>query len=53
MLVLKGCKRCAGDLFLERGVGESDLVCLQCGRRWRLRRRETPSLAAMMPQNVA
>jgi hypothetical protein len=51
MLVLKGCKRCAGDLFLERGIGESDVVCLQCGARWRVRRRE-PELAAL-PKSAA
>jgi hypothetical protein len=37
MLVLKGCKRCTGDLYLERGIGESNVVCLQCGGRWRVR----------------
>ncbi len=31
--VFKGCARCGGDLFREDGSPESDLVCLQCGRR--------------------
>ena len=34
MLVLKGCIRCSGDLYVERGIGLlAELVCLQCGRR--------------------
>jgi len=34
MLVLKGCTRCCGDLYVERGIGLlAELVCLQCGRR--------------------
>jgi hypothetical protein len=28
---LKGCPRCAGDLFPEYDITGSDLVCLQCG----------------------
>jgi hypothetical protein len=27
---LKGCKRCGGDLFLERDTEEIRIVCLQC-----------------------
>ncbi len=38
LLVLKGCRRCRGDLFVERLAGEAaDLVCLQCGERRPLR----------------
>lgn len=38
MLVLKGCGKCqSGDLYVYRGVGEADLVCLQCGYRWPVR----------------
>ncbi len=33
MIVFKGCARCAGDLYVERDVGQTDLVCLQCGFR--------------------
>jgi hypothetical protein len=34
MLVLKGCPRCSGDLYVERGIGLlTELVCLQCGER--------------------
>ncbi len=32
-MVYKGCTRCGGDLFNERDVGHTDLVCLQCGYR--------------------
>ncbi|MBN1161463.1 MAG: hypothetical protein JXA17_05925 [Dehalococcoidales bacterium] len=28
---IKGCKRCGGDLFLERDTDEVRIVCLQCG----------------------
>ena len=31
MIVFKGCARCAGDLFVEKDLGNTDLVCLQCG----------------------
>jgi DNA-directed RNA polymerase subunit RPC12/RpoP len=29
----KGCTRCQGDLYREEDVGQTDLVCLQCGFR--------------------
>ena len=29
----KGCTRCLGDLYREEDVGQTDLVCLQCGFR--------------------
>ena len=32
-MVYKGCTRCGGDLFSERDVGHTDMVCLQCGYR--------------------
>jgi transcription initiation factor TFIIIB Brf1 subunit/transcription initiation factor TFIIB len=28
---IKGCKRCGGDLFLERDAEETQIFCLQCG----------------------
>jgi len=31
MMWLKACPRCKGDLFMERNVGDSYMVCLQCG----------------------
>ncbi len=31
MMWLKACPRCRGDLFMERNVGDSYMVCLQCG----------------------
>lgn len=31
MMWLKGCRRCRGDLYLERDIGSSRVVCLQCG----------------------
>ena len=30
-LKLKGCRRCSGDLFLEKDVDDSYVFCLQCG----------------------
>jgi hypothetical protein len=33
MLLLKGCRRCQGDMYVEREIGATDLVCLQCGHR--------------------
>ncbi len=33
MINLKSCSRCGGDVMIETLLGESELVCLQCGRR--------------------
>ena len=30
VIKIKGCKRCGGDLFLERELEETRIVCLQC-----------------------
>jgi DNA-directed RNA polymerase subunit RPC12/RpoP len=30
---LKACGRCGGDLIREELLGETELVCLQCGHR--------------------
>ena len=32
-MVFKGCDRCRGDLYYEEDIGQTDLVCLQCGSR--------------------
>lgn len=29
----KGCTRCRGDLYREEDLGQTDMVCLQCGFR--------------------
>jgi hypothetical protein len=31
IIKLKGCKRCSGDLFLEKDVDGVYVSCLQCG----------------------
>jgi ribosomal protein L37AE/L43A len=31
VIKVKGCKRCGGDLFLERDSDGVYLTCLQCG----------------------
>ncbi len=31
MMWLKSCPRCSGDLYIEYQVGETNVVCLQCG----------------------
>lgn len=31
MMWLKTCPRCRGDLYVERGIGETYVSCLQCG----------------------
>lgn len=28
---LRGCPRCQGDVYEERGLGSVDMVCIQCG----------------------
>ena len=33
MIVFHGCGKCQGDLYVEQGIGDADLVCLQCGYR--------------------
>jgi DNA-directed RNA polymerase subunit RPC12/RpoP len=32
-MVFKGCARCDGDMYREEDIGQTDLVCLQCGYR--------------------
>ncbi|MBI2912455.1 MAG: hypothetical protein HYY03_00880 [Chloroflexi bacterium] len=32
-MLLKGCRRCGGDLYDEPAPGQVDMVCLQCGYR--------------------
>ena len=32
-MVFKGCGRCSGDMYREEDIGQTDLVCLQCGYR--------------------
>jgi DNA-directed RNA polymerase subunit M/transcription elongation factor TFIIS len=32
-MVFKGCARCRGDMYREEDIGQTDLVCLQCGYR--------------------
>jgi DNA-directed RNA polymerase subunit M/transcription elongation factor TFIIS len=32
-MVFKGCARCKGDMYREEDIGQTDLVCLQCGYR--------------------
>ena len=31
IIKIKGCKRCGGDLFLERDCEGTEITCLQCG----------------------
>jgi transcription initiation factor TFIIIB Brf1 subunit/transcription initiation factor TFIIB len=31
IIKIKGCKRCGGDLFLERDCEDTRIICLQCG----------------------
>jgi len=33
MMVFRGCPKCEGDLYVEKSIGEAELVCLQCGFR--------------------
>jgi hypothetical protein len=33
MIVFRGCGKCEGDLYVERSLGDAELVCLQCGFR--------------------
>lgn len=40
-MIRKACPRCAGDIYMERGIGYTDAVCIQCG--WR--REVTPEKA--------
>jgi DNA-directed RNA polymerase subunit RPC12/RpoP len=38
---LKGCKRCGGDLFLEKDIEGSYVFCLQCSASY-VQRPATP-----------
>lgn len=33
VIQLKACPRCNGDMILEQHLGDSELVCFQCGYR--------------------
>jgi hypothetical protein len=33
--LLKSCGHCLGDMFMEKFLGDRELVCLQCGNRMR------------------
>jgi hypothetical protein len=33
MVILRGCRKCDGDLYVEENIDGTDLVCLQCGHR--------------------
>ena len=44
----KGCTRCQGDLYREEDVGQTDLVCLQCG--FRLAADPVPAISARIDQ---
>ena len=33
MMQLKSCPRCHGDMIGEDWLGETELVCIQCGHR--------------------
>lgn len=44
MFYLKACQRCAGDMLIERNVGVTELVCIQCGSRQAVFLRQTPVL---------
>ncbi len=32
-IYLDACPRCNGDMIVEEWLGDTDLVCLQCGHR--------------------
>jgi len=50
MVKLKGCKRCGGDLFLERDSEGTYISCLQCSAAY-VKRLE-PSLPKLKPQKI-
>ena len=53
-MIYKACPRCLGDLFGEDDAGYPEAVCLQCGFRAALSRRQAaipaPAPAALPPQ---
>jgi hypothetical protein len=40
MMVFRGCPKCEGDLYIERALPDDEVVCLQCGYRHDLPRRD-------------
>ena len=42
MINLKSCARCGGDLMIEELLGETELVCIQCGHRSAAPNQPTP-----------
>jgi DNA-directed RNA polymerase subunit RPC12/RpoP len=51
-MVFKGCARCGGDMFNEDDLGETELVCLQCGWRRMLSSRFSPEMSEDMSKHV-
>lgn len=47
---IKGCKRCGGDLFLERDYEGTYISCLQCGAVYS--RRPMPSIPKLKLEKV-
>lgn len=52
-MVLKGCARCGGDLYREEGLGEADMVCIQCGHRTGVARVEVRPKVAVARRGVS
>jgi hypothetical protein len=44
LVKLKGCRRCGGDLFLERDPEGFSITCLQCSAAYFKRLEPLPSL---------
>ncbi len=51
-MVFKGCGRCGGDMFKEDDLGETELVCLQCGSRRVLTSRFSAEMSETMAIQV-
>lgn len=49
IIKFKGCKRCGGDLFLERDSDGVYVTCLQCGAVYIQRTREEREDAKKIP----
>ena len=50
VIKIRGCKRCGGDLFLERDSDGVYISCLQCGAIYVSRHEESGKIPGAVPE---
>jgi DNA-directed RNA polymerase subunit RPC12/RpoP len=52
MMVLRGCFKCQGDVYVEQSMDGAELVCLQCGSRRLIEARKLPRNRAVAARDL-